>query len=108
MDTAFFEVNFHMISVSAIIFIIIIIIKLSQMFRTSTSGICENKGKDHITKTYPCNVYPLEPHFYTAKLGYAGVPVYLFLLFLLQNIDCGYSLELPCQGGSNVYPQSML
>ena len=28
---------------------------------------------------------PLEPHFYLAKLGYAGV-----YLFLLQNIDCGY------------------
>ena len=41
----------------------------------------------HIMKTCPCNVYPLEPHFYIAKLGYAGV--YLFFLFLLQNIDCG-------------------
>ena len=27
-----------------------------------------------------------------AILGYAGV--YLFFLLLLQNIDCGYSLEL--------------
>ena len=24
-----------------------------------------------------------------------------------QNIDCGYSLEQPCWGGSNEYPQSM-
>ena len=24
-----------------------------------------------------------------------------------QNIDCGYSLELPRRGGSNGYPQSM-
>ena len=24
-----------------------------------------------------------------------------------QNIDCGYSLEPPCQGGSNEYPQYM-
>ena len=24
-----------------------------------------------------------------------------------QNIDCGYSLELPRRGGSNEYPQSM-
>ena len=23
-----------------------------------------------------------------------------------QNIDCGYSLEPPCRGGSNKYPQS--
>ena len=57
-----------------------------------------------ITKTCPCNVYPLKPHFYIAKLGYAGV--YLFFLFLLQNIDCGYSLEPPRRGGSNMYPQS--
>ena len=58
-----------------------------------------------IRKTCPCKVYPLEPHFYIAKLGYVGV--YLFFLFLLQNIDCGYSLEPPRRGGSNVYPQSM-
>ena len=31
-----------------------------------------------------------------------GIPI-----FLLQNIDCGNSLELPRRGGSNVYPQSM-
>ena len=59
--------------------------------------------RDH--ETCPCNVYPLEPHFYIAKLGYAGV--YLFFLFLLQNIECGYSLEPPRRGGINVYPQSM-
>ena len=50
-------------------------------------------GMRPIRKTCPCNVYPLEPHFYIAKLGYAGV--YLFFLFLLQNIDYGYSLEPP-------------
>ena len=44
-------------------------------------------------------------HFYIEKLGYEGV--YLFFLFLLQNIDCGYSLEPPRRGGSNEYPQSM-
>ena len=58
-----------------------------------------------IMKTCPCNVYPLEPHFYIAKLGYAVV--YLFFLFLLQNIDCGYPLEPLRRGGSNVYTQSM-
>ena len=42
-------------------------------------------------------------HFYIVKLRYAGV--YLFFLFLIQNINCGYSLEPP--GGSNVYPKSM-
>ena len=55
----------------------------------------------------PCSihVYPLILHFYVAKLGYAGV--YLFFWFLLQNIDCWYSIEPPRRGGSNVYPQSM-
>ena len=39
------------------------------------------------------------------KLGFTGV--YIILLFLLKNIDCGYLLEPPPRGGSNVYPQSM-
>ena len=30
--------------------------------------------------------------FYILKLGFTGV--YLFSLFLIENIDCGYSLEL--------------
>ena len=64
------------------------------------------RSKTHyITETCPCKVYPLKPHFYIEKLGYAGL--YLSFLFLLQNIDCGYSLEPPRWGGSNVYPQSM-
>ena len=29
--------------------------------------------------------------------------VYIFFLFLLKNIDCGYSLEPPRRGGSNEY-----
>ena len=62
------------------------------------------KSKD-IRITCPGNIYPPIPHFYIAKLGYARV--YLFFLFLLQNIDCGYSLEPPRRGGFNVYPQSM-
>ena len=36
---------------------------------------------------------PLTPHFYIVKLGFTGV--YMFFLFLLFNIDCGYSLEPP-------------
>ena len=74
-------------------------------------GICAIKSKAQtphgIMQTCPCNVSPLEPHFYIAKLEYAGVYLFfLFFLFLLQNIDCGYSLEPPRRGGSNVYPQS--
>ena len=61
-------------------------------FLSMPMQVIEVVFKLHIMKTCPCNVYPLEPHFYIGKLGYAGV--YIFLLFLLQNIDCGYTLEL--------------
>ena len=40
---------------------------------------------------------------YIVKLGFTGV--YIILLFLRKNIDCGNSLELPWRGGSNEYPQ---
>ena len=43
-----------------------------------------------ITKTCLYNFDPLKPHFHIVKLGFT-----LFFLFLLKNIDCGYSLELP-------------
>ena len=33
--------------------------------------------------------------------------VYIIFLIFAQNIDYGYSLEPPRQGGSNEYPQSM-
>ena len=73
--------------------------------RTSHSENNLTKTQFIIRITCPYNTYPLKPHFYKVKLGYAGV--YLFFLFLLQNIDCGYSLEPPRRGGSNMYPQSM-
>ena len=61
----------------------------------------------HITKTYLYNFDPLISHSYIVKLGFTGYT--LFFLFLLKNIDCGYSLEppRPQRGGSNEYPQSM-
>ena len=64
-----------------------------------------------ITKSYLYNFDPLKPHFYIVKLGFTLLLHYLhytlFFLFLLKNIDCGYSLEPPRRGGSNEYPQSM-
>ena len=45
---------------------------------------------------------PLNP----SKTGvYRGI--HNFFLFLLKNIDGGYSLEPPRRGGSNEYPLSM-
>ena len=35
----------------------------------------------YIMITYPCNLYPLTPHFYIVKLGFTGVyNIFLFLL----------------------------
>ena len=58
-----------------------------------------------ITKICLCNVDPLKPNFHIVKLRFTGV--YIIFLFLLKNIDYGYSLEPPRRGGSNGYPQSM-
>ena len=57
-------------------------------------------------KEYPCfssrkHVYihfdHLKPNFYIVKLGFTGVYI-IFSYFLLENIDCGYSLEPPWRG----------
>ena len=40
---------------------------------------------------------------YILKMGLQGYT--LFFLFLLKNVDCGYSLKPPLPGGSNKYPQ---
>ena len=56
-------------------------------------------------KTRLYNFDRLKPLFYTVKLGYTGV--HIIFLILLNNEDCGYSLEPPRRGGSNEYPKSM-
>ena len=47
----------------------------------------------------------LNPTFMLENMGLEGYT--LFFLFLLKNVDCGYPLELPQQGGSNEYVQSV-
>ena len=59
----------------------------------------ETRGKMSITKTCLYNFDPLKPHFYIVKLGFRGV----YIIFLLKNIDCGYSLELPQRGIEQTY-----
>ena len=54
-----------------------------------------------IMKTRLYNFDPHKLHFYIVKLGFT----HYLSLFLLKNIDCGYSLEPPHRGGSNEYPQ---
>ena len=45
------------------------------------------------TETCLYNFNPLKPLFYIVKQGFTWYT--LFFLFLLKNIDCGYSLEPP-------------
>ena len=56
-------------------------------------------------KNMPIQFDPLNPHFYKVKMGFTGI--YIFFLFLLNNIDCGYSLEQHRRGDSNEHPQSI-
>ena len=58
-----------------------------------------------ISKTCLYNLDTFKPHFYIEKMSLQGYT--LFFLFLLNNIECGYSLEPPRRDGSNEYPQSM-
>ena len=45
---------------------------------------------------------PQTPLLYSKTGIYRGTPIFFFFfLFLLKNIDCGYSLEPPQRGGTN-------
>ena len=69
----------------------------------------QKKGISEFSKTRASRKHayiiltPFKPYFCIGKVGFTGV--YIIFLFLLKNIDCGYSLEP--RGGSNEYSQSM-
>ena len=64
----------------------------------------QTTGKDKVRKSRKKNTFTRQVRCTSRK---HICVIYLFFLLLLQNIDCGYSLELPHRGGSNMYPQSM-
>ena len=76
--------------------------RLSHFLRR---GLVLRKANVVITKRCLYNFDPLKPSFYIVKWGLHGYT--LCFLFLLENIDCGYSLEPPHRGDSNEYPKSM-
>ena len=45
--------------------------------------------------------------FKVVKMFIFSRKILIFFLFLLKNIDCGYTLEPTWRGGSYEYPQSM-
>ena len=58
-------------------------------------SIVRNKRRSLIMKIHPCKEDTLTctPHFYIVKLGFTRV--FINLIVLSQNIDCGYLLEPP-------------
>ena len=56
-----------------------------------------------ITKT---RLFKYIENFTSRNIKFSDEKNLIFFLFLLKNIDCGYSLEPPQKGGSNEYPQS--
>ena len=67
---------------------------------------------DQLNQT--ARLYALRKHAYSNVLKISPPKTDNFKIkkndiFLIsaQNIDCGYSLEPPCRGGSKEYPQSM-
>ena len=79
---------------------------LKEFMRSGpTQNMRRTLQKRVLTKTCLYSFDPFKPHFYIVKLGFTGL--YIIFLILLENIDCGYSLEPPRRGGSNEYPQSM-
>ena len=57
-----------------------------------------------ITKTH---LFKYIENFTTKRPENFQIKVLIFFIFLLKNIDCGYSFEPPRRGGSNEYQQSM-
>ena len=54
----------------------------------------------YIRITCPCNKHPFTPRFYIEKVGFTRV--YIFLLFLLQNIDCVPTIYVLSKNQKNI------
>ena len=65
--------------------------------------VCDMSGF-HITKT---RLFKYIDNFTTIKIENFQIKTPNNFHISVQNIDCGYSLELPHRGSSNEYPQSM-
>ena len=77
-------------------------LKMDDTIQIFTLGVVYGQSISSRKHTYTIIIFdPLI--FYMVKLGFTGVYI-IFFLFLLEHIDCGYSLEPPRRGGSNKYP----
>ena len=64
--------------------------------------ICENRGAHYANRLMQYTAI-----FHSCKNVNFQMKKYNIFLIFAQNIDCGYTLEPPYEGGSNEYPQSM-
>ena len=64
-----------------------------------------NSPFDYHYENTPIQIYW---KFHNQKTESFQIKILIFSIFLLKNIDCGYSLELPQRGSSKEYPQSVL
>ena len=77
--------------------------------------LCIKKGNKIWLEAKNCRNYCVQCTLYSAidnhrglvKEEYLVIILGSFFLFLHKNIYCGYSLEVPCWGTSNEYPQHM-
>ena len=90
------------------------IIVLSFCENYSVSPLGEIKGIATILQFIIIFANPLPKHAYSNILKISPlkaerfqIKILIFFHISAQNIDRGYSLEPPCRGGSNKYPQSM-
>ena len=60
----------------------------SIMIRPAESYQNINRDTNDSTKTYLYNFDPIEPHFYTVKLGFTGCTLCFFLFLLTLYVLC--------------------
>ena len=65
---------------------------------------CQRQNAQNIMKT---RLFKHIENFTSKNWKFSDKKLWYFFHISAQNIDCGYSLEPPQQGGSNEYPQSM-
>ena len=73
------------------------------LLRAITWDECVSCLRSHYENT------PIQLHCKFCRCKYENIKmkIVIFFLFMLKNIDCRYSLEPPCRGGSNEYPQAI-
>ena len=78
-------------------------IEFIGVFMSCTFTVIASIMSFHYENT-PIQIYR---KFHHQKLEVFRQKILIFFIFLVKNIDCGYSFEPPHRGGSNEYLQSM-